>query len=150
MPDQNAPIAAQITHTTNPFLSPIFLGAIVTMLAMGLSMAGVHFLDDQAVQQQVIGFLGIFGTAIAHYFWPHQDGRLSFAAPLSTPAPQNVPTGASVVTVPAAHDQVQVATVTPVDVGAQIVTVSPATTETRRASAEPMTVTVEPDADLRP
>jgi hypothetical protein len=50
-----------------------------------------------AAQQQSVWVLGVVFTGIAHYLWPHKDGRLSFRAPLSMPAPQDVPDGARLV-----------------------------------------------------
>lgn len=137
---QQIPPDAQITYTTSPWLSPTFLGAIVTVLAMIASAAGIHVLDDQTVQQQLIVALGFVGTGIARYMWPQNDGRLSFSAPLSTPAPQNVPVGASVVTVPATRDQSQVTTVQPLDVGMQTISVGPAASN--RGAGTPMTIEV--------
>jgi hypothetical protein len=114
---------AQITYTTNPLLSPVVLGALVTLIASIASGYGVHVLNDPAIQQQLIVVLGIIGTAIAHWIWPGQDGKMSLSAPLSTPAPQDVPAGASVINVPAPADRLQVADVQPLAAGTHVVEV---------------------------
>ena len=123
MPD--TPTTAQITYTTNPLLSPTVLGGVVTLAATIASAAGIHVLDDPQLQQTLVVVLGIIGTAIARYFWPHQDGRLSFAAPLSTPLPQDVPVGSSVVTVPPVSSDKKTTDVLPLDPGVSTVVVPP-------------------------
>ena len=110
MPDTPA-TPAQVTYTTNPILSPTVLGGLVTFIATLASAFGVHVLDDPQLQQTLVVVLGLIGTAIAHYLWPHQDGRLSFSAPLVTPAPQNLSVGTSTVTVPRASATDQTVTV---------------------------------------
>ena len=140
------PSPASITYTTNPLLSPTVLGGVVTLLASIASAFGVHVLDDPMLQQQLVLVLGLVGTAVARWMWPNNDGRLSFAAPLSTPASQDLPAGASVVNVPAPADKTQTTDVQPLPIGTHTVEVmkptpllSPATpsTATIVASAPP-------------
>jgi hypothetical protein len=122
MPDQPPP--AQITYTTNPLLSPVVLGALVTLIASIASSFGVKVLNDPALQQQLVIVLGMIGTGLAHWAWPHQDGKMSLSAPLSVPAPQDVPAGASVINVPAPADKMQVADVQPLPSGTHVVEVA--------------------------
>lgn len=114
---------ATVTYTTNPLLSPGVIGLFVTLAASIASASGVHVLDNPAIQQQLVVAIGIVGTAIAHWMWPHNDGKLSFAAPLSTPAPQVLPTGTSVVTVAKPDDTTKVTDVKPLPLGEHIVSV---------------------------
>lgn len=139
MPDQ-AP--AQITYTTNPLLSPAVLGALVTLIASIASSFGVKVLNDPALQQQLIVVLGIVGTGLAHWAWPHNDGKMSLSAPLSTPAPQDVPAGASVINVPAPVDKMQVADVQPLPSGTHVVeVVDPAPVGATAPSAPTVVIT---------
>jgi hypothetical protein len=139
MPDQ-AP--AQITYTTNPLLSPAVLGALVTLIASIASSFGVKVLNDPALQQQLIVVLGIVGTGLAHWMWPHQDGKMSMSAPLSTPAPQDVPAGASVINVPAPADKLQTADVQPLPTGTHVVEVAdPAPAAAASPSAPTVVIT---------
>lgn len=135
MPDS----PAQLTYTTNPLLSPAVLGGLVTVAASIASSFGVHILNDPALQQQLVLVLGVVLTAFAHWMWPHNDGKLSLSAPLSTPAPVDVPIGASVVTVPLPSAPTQTTAVVPLDSGKSTVTVP---TPTLAARAAP--VIVEP------
>jgi len=142
MPD--APTAAQITYTTNPLLSPTVLGGIVTLAATIASAAGIHILDDPQLQQTLVVVLGLTSTGIARYFWPHNDGRLSFFAPFSTPPAQNVPVGSSVVTVPPVSSDKKTTDVLPLDPGISTVVVPP----TALTSVAPplVTATQEPSS----
>src|SRR5687768_16167766 len=117
--------SAQITYTTSPLLSPTVIGGFVTFLATIASALGVHVLDDPQLQQTLVVVIGLAGTGIARYLWPHNDGRLSFTAPLSTPTPQTVPVGSSVVTVPTRDAPVQTSDVLPLEAGKSTVTVPP-------------------------
>lgn len=139
MPD---PAPAQITFTTNPLLSPAVLGALVTLIASIASGFGFKVLNDPALQQQLIVVIGIVGTALAHWIWPHQDGKMSLSAPLLTPAPQDVPAGASVINVPAPADKAQVADVVPLESGTHVVDVAPPVPASVLAPAAPTTVVV--------
>ncbi len=117
----DTPQTAQVTYTTSPFLSPGVLGAAVTFIASLASAAGVHVLDNPMVQQQLILVIGIIGTAFAHWMWPHNDGKLSFNAPLSTPTPRDLPAGASIVNV--STTGTQETSVNPLPIGDHTVTV---------------------------
>lgn len=119
MPD--AP--AQITYVTNPLLSPTIIGSVVTVIASIASGFGIHILDDPALQQQLVLIIGVLGTLFARWMWPNHEGKLSFTAPLSVPAPQDVPAGASVINVPAPADKLQVADVQPLSTGTHTVAV---------------------------
>lgn len=120
MPDS----PAQITYTTNPLLSPTIIGAAVTLLASIASGFGFNILNDPALQQQLVIVIGILGTAIAHWIWPNNDGKLSFAAPLITPASIDVPAGASVINIPATIDKLQIPDVQPLPIGTHLVEVA--------------------------
>lgn len=128
MPDSAS--TAQITYTTNPLLSPTVLGGVITLLAAVAGAFGIHVLDDPALQQTLVVVLGLLCTAVARYFFPQNEGRLSFFAPFSTPAPQSVPVGSSVVTVPAATSPTQRTDVLPLDPGRSTVVVPPASLAT--------------------
>lgn len=134
---------AQITYTTNPLLSPAVLGAVVTLAASIATGMGVHVLDSPAVQQQLVVVLGILGTAFAHWMWPNQDGKMSLSAPLSTPAPQDIQPGASVVSVPLPRDKVQTTDVQPLPAGVHTVEVV-AQPQPLDAPPPPPAVTVTP------
>lgn len=134
--------SAQLTYTTNPLLSPMVVGGVVLLIANVSSIFGIHFLDDSAMQQKLVAAIDtliVVVTAIAHIAWPHQDGRLSLSAPLSTPAPTSVPIGASVVTVPSPSAPTQAAEVVPLDSGRSTVTVP-----TPSLAARAVPVIVEP------
>lgn len=117
MPDTTSTSPATITYTTNPLLSPSVIGAIATILTSIASAAGIHVLDDPLIQQQLIFVIGLIGTAVAHCIWPHNDGKLSFSAPLTTPAPQSIPEGASIVVV----NPVKETSITPLNPPTQVV-----------------------------
>lgn len=112
---------AKLTFVSNLLTSKIFLTQVVAILASIASAAGVHLLDDQGMQQQLILVLDGVVTALLRWLFP--TGPVSITAPVSTPAAQDVPVGASVVTVPVSANQLQVAGVQPLDVGTHTVAV---------------------------
>jgi hypothetical protein len=73
------------------------------------------------VQEQLIGGLDMLATIMLRLWFP--TGPVSLTGPLSTPAAQNIPAGASVVSVPAPKDAVQVAAVQALPVGSHTVDV---------------------------
>ncbi len=109
------PAPAQVTYTTNTFASPVFIGPLVTLIASIASAAGVHVLDDPAIQQQLILVLGIALTWALHWGFPSASGKLSFGgpAPWTAPSPQDLQAGTSVVTVPPPTASSQVTAVQP-------------------------------------
>lgn len=117
------PAPAQISFVSNLLTSKIFLAQIVTMIASIASAAGVHILDDQGMQQQAILLLDAVATALLRWLFP--TGPVSLTGPVSTPANQNVPVGASVVHVAAPAEVVQTTTVQPLTVGEHTVSVAP-------------------------
>lgn len=138
---QQPPAPAQITFTSSLFTSPIFLGAIVTLIASIASAFGVHVLDSEAMQQQAILVLGVIITGILHWAFPNADGKLSASAPAAwnNPSPVPVQTGASAISVPHPEDANQAATVVPLDIGTHTIEIAqPAPT------APPTIVSVTP------
>jgi hypothetical protein len=117
------PAPAKLTFVSNLLTSKIFLAQVVTLIAMIASAAGVHVLDDQGTQAQLIGVLDVVATMLLRWLFP--TGPVSLSAPISTPLAQDVPAGASVVTVPAPKDRSQVAGVQPLEIGAHTVEVVP-------------------------
>jgi hypothetical protein len=142
------PAPATLSYTTNTFTSPEFLGALGTIIVLLAGAFGVQLPHlDPATQQMLGAFIGMVGTGFFHWLYPNASGKLSFSAPTaaSVPAPQDVPVGASVVTVPHPADQAQVSTVQPIASGvAQTVEVAPAKSETPYTDARPASVTVTP------
>lgn len=142
------PAPAQISYTTNTFASPEFLGLLGTVAALIAGKLGLTIPAlDLATQQMLAALVGMALTALAHWAFPSASGRLGLTAPApwAAPAPQDIPVGPSVVTVPHPHDEAQVATVTPIDVGTpQTAKVTPATSETLHEAAAPATVEVVP------
>ena len=116
---------AQITFTTNVFASPAFLGPLITVIASLASAAGVHVLDNQVLQQQLILVLGVIITGWLHWQFPGASGKLGVNAPAPWKAPssQDIPAGASLVTVAAPTDIVQATAVRPLPVGSHVVDV---------------------------
>ena len=146
----NAP--AKLTFVSNLFTSKIFLAQAVALLASILSAAGVHVLDDQGMQQQAIVVLDVVATGLLRWLFP--TGPVSISAPVVTPPAQDVPVGASVVSVPAPKDQQQVTAVQPLDVGVHTVAVekpvgasalAPSSVTVTQAPA-PSTIIVPPGA----
>lgn len=138
MADKVAP--AQLAFVSSLFTSKIFWTQVVTLAALIASAAGVHVLDDAGTQAQVIGMLDAIATALIRWWFP--TGPVSLSGPLITPAPQDVPVGASVVTVAAPKDQVQVTAVQPLPVGSHTVDVVAPLTAGRDT---PASVTVTPN-----
>lgn len=127
-PNQSpADAPAQLTFTTNVFASPTFLGPLVALIASIATSMGVKVLDDPALQQQLILVLGVVITGALHYWFPGAAGRLGIEAPMpwNTPGSQPVAVGASVVTVAAPKDAVQISSVQPLSVGVHTVEVAP-------------------------
>lgn len=114
-------ITAKLTFVSNLLTSKIFLTQVVALAALIAGAAGVHVLDDQGTQAQIIGILDAIITVLLRWLFP--TGPVSLTAPILTPAAQDVPVGASVVTVPAPKDQIQVPGVQPLDVGRSTVEV---------------------------
>lgn len=114
-------ITAKLTFVSNLLTSKIFLTQVVALTALIAGAAGVHVLDDQGTQAQIIGILDAIITVLLRWLFP--TGPVSLTAPILTPAAQDVPVGASVVTVPAPKDQIQVPGVQPLDVGRSTVEV---------------------------
>jgi hypothetical protein len=131
------PAPAQLTFVSSLFASKIFWTQAVALLALILSTAGYHVIDAPGAQEQLIGFLDVTATMLLRWLSP--TGPVSLSAPFSTPAPQDVPAGASVVTVPAKADLVQASDVQPLDIGRHTVEVVPASP---RAPAETPATTV--------
>ena len=112
----------------------IFAGTqVVALLAFILSAAGYKVLDAPGAQEQLIGFLDVAATMLLRWLGP--TGPVSLTAPFSTPAAQDVPAGASVVTVPVPADKSQTTDVQPLDVGRHTVEVVPATPLTAAGAA---------------
>jgi hypothetical protein len=135
MSNEAAP--AQVTYTTNAFASPVFLGPLVTLIASVASAAGVHVLDDPALQQQLILVLGIVLTWALHWQFPGASGKLGLDAPApwTAPASQDISTGTSVVSVPAPTATVQTTAVQPLPVSAPRV-VEPGASTTADGAAQ--------------
>lgn len=108
------PAPAKLSFVSNLLTSKIFLTQLVALAAMIASAAGYHLLDGPGVQEQVIGFLDIVFTTI---FRLYSSGPVSLMGPLSTPSSQDIPAGASVVSVPAPKDQTQITNVQPLPLG---------------------------------
>jgi hypothetical protein len=117
------PAPAQLTFVSSLFTSKIFWAQIVSLAALVLSASGVHVIDAPGVQEQLIGGLDMLATIMLRLWFP--TGPVSLTGPLSTPAAQNIPAGASVVSVPAPKDAVQVAAVQALPVGSHTVDVAP-------------------------
>lgn len=112
---------AKLEFVTNLITSKIFWTQVVTIIALLLSMSGVHVLDDPAVQVQLIAAIDAVVTVV---FRLYSSGPVSITGPITAPATQDVHTGASVVTVPASKDQTQTADIIPLAAGTHTVDVS--------------------------
>jgi hypothetical protein len=115
------PAPAQLTFVSNLFTSKIFLAQLAAVIASIATAAGVHVLDDPGNQQMLIVLLGGLATMLLRWLFP--TGPVSISAPISTPAAQDVPVGASVVHVAAPADKIQVTAVQPLAMGDTMVTV---------------------------
>lgn len=115
---------AQLNFVSNLFTSKIFLTQVIALAASIASAAGVHVLDDQGTQQQIIGVLDFVITAILR--WQFSTGPVSVSGPVSTPSPRDVPSGVSVVTVVSPKEQEHTAAqaVQPIGTGVHEVTVA--------------------------
>jgi hypothetical protein len=116
------PAPAQLAFVSSLFASKIFWTQVVTLLAMILSAAGYHVINAPGAQEQIVGGLDAIATMALRLF--AATGPVSLAGPASTPPPQDVPVGASVVTVAAPADAVQVTHVQPLDIGVHTVAVA--------------------------
>ncbi len=114
---------AQLTFVSSLFASKIFWAQVVSLIAMIATAAGVHVLDAPGAQEQLIGGLDMLATIALRLFSP--TGPVSLTAPFSTPAAQDIPAGASVVSVPAPQDAIQVAAVHALPIGTHTVDVAP-------------------------
>ena len=133
------PAPAQLTFVSSLFASKIFWTQVVTLIAMVLSAAGYHVIDAPGAQEQLIGFLDVAATMALRWLTP--NGPVSISAPLSVPANQPVAVGASVVTVAAPADAVQVTHVQPLSIGSHTVDVAAPAQATHTT---PASVTVTP------
>lgn len=106
---------AKLTFVSNLLTSKIFLTQVVTLVALVASAAGYHLLDGPGVQEQVIGFLDVGATVLLRWWLP--SGPVALTAPFKTPPAQDVPAGASVVSVPAPKDSTQTPQVQPLSLG---------------------------------
>jgi len=104
-------------------------------------------LDDQGTQAQLVGFLDVFATILLRWLFP--TGPVSLSAPVMTPAAQDVPAGASIVTVPAPVDQTQVTGVQALPVGSHNVEVLPPP-PFAPPQAAPATVAITPAGGTQP
>ena len=140
------PAPAQVSFTSNAFLSPEFLGGVAILVALAAGKAGIHVFDDQSTQQLLVMFLGVVFTGVGHWLFPGASGKLGLTAPApwSTPASQDIPAGTSVVAVPAPRDAQQTTAVQPLYVGAHRVEVAAPTPVI--PSVLPPTVTITPAA----
>lgn len=130
---------AYLTFVSNLATSKIFWAQVVTLIAMVLSAAGYHVIDAPGAQEQIVGALDAITTMLLRRY--AQNGPVNFTAPLTVPANQPVAVGASVVTVAAPADQVQVTHVQPLSIGTHTVDVAaPAQAE----HTTPASVTVTP------
>lgn len=120
------PAPAQVTYTSNAFLSPEFIGGLATMIALLAGRMGVQVLADPANQQLLVMLVGMVMTGVAHFLFPSASGKLGLTAPApwSTPTAQDIPPGTSVVAVPESTDTQQTTSVVPLSVGAHRVEVS--------------------------
>lgn len=133
---------AKLQFVSNLATSKIFWAQIVTIAAIVLSACGVHVLDDPATQTQLIA--AIDAVVTIGFRLGSNNGPVSLTGPMTTPPTQDVPTGASVVSVPAPKDLTQTAAVLPLDTGAHIVEVGTPRAITDLATAAPIAVTPVP------
>lgn len=133
------PAPAQLTFVSSLFASKIFWAQVVALAAMVLSAAGYHIIDTPGAQEQLIGFLDAAATMFLRWYFP--TGPVSMSAPFSTPASQPIGVGASVVTVAAPADEVQVTHVQPLSIGTHTVNVAP---PAQAEHTTPASVTVTP------
>jgi hypothetical protein len=105
---------AKLSFVSNLLTSKIFLTQLVTLVAMIASAAGYHVIDSPGVQEQIITFLDIAFTIL---FRLYSSGPVAVFGPFSTPTQQDVPAGASVVSVPAPKDQTQTTNVQQLPLG---------------------------------
>ena len=147
-----SPAPAQVTYTSNAFLSPEFVGGVATMIALLAGRLGFQVLADPANQQLLVMLVGMVLTGVAHFLFPGASGKLGIAAPMpwSTPAPQDIQPGTSVVAVPAAADAGQTTTVIPLALGAQTVHVSVPVPVVPPTPPPPVTVTPLPPPAFTP
>jgi hypothetical protein len=133
------PAPAKLQFVSSLFASKIFWAQVIALAASIASAFGVHILDSQEAQQQAIGMADMLATMALRLWFP--TGPVSLTAPLSVPASQDVPVGASVVHVAAPQDTVQATGVQPLAIGTQTVTVAPPPA----FATTPASVTVTPN-----
>lgn len=114
-----SPAPAQLQFVSSLFTSKIFWTQVITLIAMVLSASGVHVIDAPGVQEQLVGTLDVVFTVI--FRLTGANGPVSLGAPLNTPAPVDVPPGASVVTVPTPSATLQATVVQPLADGVHTV-----------------------------
>jgi hypothetical protein len=129
---------AKLQFVSSLLTSKIFWTQVVTVVALILNASGVHVLDDSAAQAQLIAAIDAVVTVI---FRLYSSGPVSLTAPISTPPGQDVPTGASVVSVPKPTDLLQTPAVLPLETGAHIVEVGTPRAIADVASPAPVAVT---------
>lgn len=133
---------AKLQFVKNTLSSKILWTQIVTVIAAVLTAQGVHVLDDPATQALVI--TAIDGIVTAGLRMWSSGGPVSITAPMTAPPAQDVPMGASVVSVPAPKDLIQAPAVLPLDAGAHIVEVGTPRAIADLATAAPVAVTPVP------
>jgi hypothetical protein len=102
---------AKLTFVSNLFTSKIFLTQVVTLAALIAGASGVHVLDDQGAQAQLVGVLDVVVTMLLRWLYP--TGPVSISAPVSTPPAQDVPLGRSTVDIATPAFSPTTAVVTP-------------------------------------
>ena len=114
---------AQIQFVSSLFSSKIFWTNIVGIAAMIASAAGAKVPGlAPGQQEETIGMLMALATMLLRWLAP--TGPVSLTAPLSVPAAQDVPAGASIVHVAAPTDALQKTAVQPLPVGTHTVAVA--------------------------
>ncbi len=83
----------QLIFVRNLLSSKIIWAQLISLVASLASMAGVHVLDDQASQQEAIGFIDFFATTLLRWWFP--TGPVALAAPFVTPAAVEVHPGSN-------------------------------------------------------